>query len=80
MTQQIHGHEVIAMITASNRSYTKDSLCAAIVAQFGPETRFHTCSAENMDAGQMVDFFASRGKFIAKDDGFTIDPATVGQH
>nr|VUD32472.1 putative metal-binding protein [Raoultella sp. NCTC 9187] len=47
--QSIHGHEVLQMMIASGEPYSVASLEAAIVARFGDEARFHTCSAENLN-------------------------------
>jgi len=80
MSPSIHGHEVIEMILASQQSYTRASLEAAITARFGPTARFHTCSAEDMDAAGLVAFFAARGKFVGAPDAFTINRAEVCQH
>jgi probable metal-binding protein len=80
MPPEIHGHEVIAMMLASSEAYTRESLAAAIVRQFGAEARFHTCSAAGMTAPELVSFLEQRGKFIPRADGFTVDPARVCQH
>jgi probable metal-binding protein len=80
MQTQIHGHEVIAMISESKQAYTRDSLTAAIVARFGADARFHTCSAEGMTAPELVTFLETRGKFMPIDGGFTINPARVCAH
>ena len=80
MPNQIHGHEVIEMMTSSKQLYTRDSLKAAITAKFGMDARFHTCSAENMDADALIDFLAVRGKFLPNTDGLAIDPAKVCNH
>ena len=80
MTNQIHGHDVLEMMMASNQLYSKDSLKAAIAEKFGADTRFHTCSAENMDAGELIEFLAQRGKFTTDAGSFTVDPATICQH
>ena len=80
MMNQIHGHEVIAMMTSSNQLYTRDSLKAAIIAKFGTDARFHTCSAENMAADELIDFLAARGKFMENVSGLAINPAKVCSH
>jgi len=80
MMNQIHGHEVIAMMTSSNQPYTRESLKAALIAKFGADSRFHTCSAENMDADAMIDFLAARGKFMETVGGLAINPAKVCNH
>ena len=80
MTTQIHGHEVIEMMTTSNEDYTKESLTAAIGAKFGAEARFHTCSADNMDAGALIEFLTERGKFQPGGEGFRFNPAKACGH
>ena len=52
----IHGHEVLQMMIASGESYSVASLEAAIKRQFGEDARFHTCSAQDLDAAQLVTF------------------------
>jgi len=80
MLTEVHGHDVIAMICESPHAYTRKSLITAIHARFGTEARFHTCSASGMDAAELVQFLAARGKFMLVDGGFTVDPERVCQH
>jgi probable metal-binding protein len=80
MPDQIHGHDVLEMMTASKQAYTRESLREAIIARFGADARFHTCSAENMDAAALIEFLARRGKFTGGPGGFSVDPAKVCQH
>jgi len=80
MSEQIHGHDVIAMMTSSNQLYTRDSLRAAIIGKFGADARFHTCSAENMDTDGIIDFLAARGKFMENAGGLAINPDKVCDH
>ena len=65
----IHGHEVLQMMIASGETYTVATLEAAIVARFGKEARFHTCSAENLSAAELVAFLQKKGKFIVAEEG-----------
>ncbi|GKP40802.1 hypothetical protein NUKP28_44760 [Klebsiella quasipneumoniae] len=60
----IHGHEVLQMMLASGECWTAASLEAAIHRRFGAEARFHTCSAENLSAAELVAFLEQKGKFI----------------
>lgn len=80
MPNQIHGHEVIAMMRDSGHTYTRTTLIVAILERFGPDARFFTCSAANLTAGQLVDFLEERGKFTGQADGFAIDESRVCQH
>ena len=76
----IHGHEVLNMMIESGEQYTHGSLDAAIIAGFGEEARFHTCSAEGMTAGELVAFLAAKGKFIPSKDGFSTDQSKICRH
>ena len=80
MPDSIHGHEVMHMMMESGASYTVASLRAAIEARFGPTARFHTCSAENMTAEELVAFLAARGKFVPVGEGFTTGPDRMCSH
>ena len=76
----IHGHEVLNMMIESGEQYTEQSLVAAIQARFGTEERFHTCSAEEMTAGELVAFLAARGKFIPAAEGFSTHESKICRH
>ena len=68
------------MMLASGKPYTKQSLTAEILSTFGSATRFHTCSAEDMTAADLVDFLESRGKFVPQGDGFQTSPDLMCKH
>jgi probable metal-binding protein len=55
-------------------------MIAAIEAEFGAGARYHTCSAEEMDAAGLVEFLVARGKFFGNDDALSLDPSQVCQH
>lgn len=76
----IHGHEVLNMMLESGERYSEKSLEAAICTRFGDDARFHTCSAEDMTAGELVAFLTSRGKFIPTEDGFSTHESKICQH
>jgi len=80
MGEQVHGHEVMRMMLATGETYTRSSLRAAIVERFGAAARFHTCSAEGMTAEELIAFLEKRGKFIARDGGFSTLPERVCGH
>lgn len=76
----IHGHEVLNMMIDSGESFSTASLITAIEQRFGAEARFHTCSQQDLTAAQLVDFLASRGKFIPSDNGFNTHSSKICQH
>lgn len=76
----IHGHDVLNMMIESGEQYTEQSLVQAIDSRFGNNARFHTCSAENMRAAELVAFLAARGKFIPADEGFSTHVSKICRH
>lgn len=76
----IHGHDVLTMMIESGENYSAESLEAAIVARFGEEARFHTCSASEMTAAELVKFLAGKGKFIPSESGFSTHESKMCSH
>jgi probable metal-binding protein len=68
------------MMLETGEGYTRESLTEAIVTRFGADARFRSCSASNMDASAVVDFLESRGKFVAREDGFNTVQDRVCDH
>ena len=52
------------MMIQSDKSYSKEELIGEIETKFGKEAKFHTCSAQDMSAKEIVEFLKSKGKFI----------------
>lgn len=81
MSNSVHGHEVMHFMLEQGGQFTKESLVSAVVERFGAETRFHTCSAENMTAAQLVDFLEEKGKFVeSASGGFNTEPEKICAH
>lgn len=80
MAEQVHGHEVMEMMVSEGKVYTKATLEAAIGERFGEDTRFYTCSAENMTAAELVVFLEGRSKFIVDGDGFRTEADKICKH
>lgn len=76
----IHGHEVLHFMLENQDGFTRDGLIAAIQSKFGVQSRFHTCSAADMDATTLVDFLAAKGKFVARGNGFNTEPDKICNH
>ncbi len=77
---QIHGHEVIKMMVASGKTYTKASLTEEIARAFGADARFFTCSAENLTPAQLVDFLDAKGKLVSLNGGLTTTEDRMCKH
>ena len=69
----------VDLMIASGATGTRATLAEAIRAKFGPDARYHTCSADGMTAEQLIEFLAARGKFIGSEAGFTVNAERVCQ-
>ena len=78
--ESIHGHEVMHMIADAQHPFTRTGLIAEIARKFGDTARFHTCSAENLDAAQLVDFLTEKGKFQGGEEAITLDESDICRH
>ncbi|MDD4516417.1 YecH family metal-binding protein [Massilibacteroides sp.] len=76
--KEIHAHEVLHMMEGHN--YSEETLKEAIIRQFGEESRFYTCSANNMDIDTLIVFLKRKGKFLNTNNGFTVDTSKVCNH
>jgi len=70
MAKNIHGGEVKQMVLASGKTYTRESLVTEVIEQFGEDTVFHSCAAENMTADELISFFEANGKLNLQDYTF----------
>ena len=57
MPEQVHGHEVMQMMMDEQKPYTRETLREAMVAKFGAETRYFTCSAEGMTPDELIELY-----------------------
>jgi len=76
----IHAHEVMHMMLEQDGGFSRESLSQAITERFGADARFRSCSAKGMDVKTVVDFLESRGKFVARDDGFNTAQDKICNH
>jgi probable metal-binding protein len=76
----IHAHDVMHMMLESDESFNRESLAQAIIERFGANTTFCSCSASGMDVEKVIDFLESRGKFVARDDGFNTAQDKICNH
>ena len=72
MSESIHGHQVMEMMAASNKSYTRAALKADIGEEFGENARFHTCMLSDLTAEGLIGFLASKGKFVESEAGISL--------
>jgi probable metal-binding protein len=81
MLELIHAHEVMHMMLDSGKSYTRESFKADLAEKFGADARFHSCSVNNMSAGDLLEFLAERGKLAGDiNTEFSMDPLNMCSH
>ena len=51
-----------------------------MIADAKSTARFHTCSAENMTALELVDFLTERGKIEGGESAMQVDASKICQH
>ena len=77
---EIHAHEVMRMMLEQNSDFSRESLSQAIIERFGADAKFHSCSQADMDVQAVIDFLESRGKFVARPDGFNTAQDKICNH
>lgn len=73
MAKQVHGGEVKQMVVASGKTHTRESLLKEINDNFGADTIFHSCSADSMNADELISFFEANGKLHLKNGKLEFD-------
>jgi probable metal-binding protein len=77
---ETHAHEVMHMMLELDTDFSRDSLTQAITERFGADAKFHSCSQAGMGVDEVIDFLESRGKFVARADGFNTAQNKICNH
>jgi len=77
---EIHAHEVMRMMLELDTDFSRESLAQAIIERFGVDAEFHSCSQAGMGVNAVIDFLESRGKFVARADGFNTAQDKICNH
>lgn len=72
MSESIHGHQVMEMMATTQKSYSKSALKSEIANKFGADARFHTCMGSDLTADELIEFLASKGKFVESEAGVSM--------
>lgn len=81
MDNSIHGHEVMNFMLEQSGGFSRQSLLLTVEERFGVEARFHTCSAKDLTAAQLIDLLEAKGKFVATEGGlFTTQADRICSH
>lgn len=76
----LHAHQALAFIAGRPQGFSREELPRAIQLAFGPEARFHACTASGMDAEALVGFLLERGKLVLQGGLLHPNLADLCQH
>lgn len=62
--ESVHGHNVLNLVKEQESALTRDALLVAISEQFGDTARYHTCSARDLTAEELINQFVEKGKLV----------------
>jgi probable metal-binding protein len=79
-TASYHGHDVLHFLLETEGALSVEEMHAQVIEKFGANARFHTCSAEGMDAKVLLTFLLQRGKIVPQDDGFVVAGHRICNH
>ena len=66
-------HEVLRMLIEADRAFMRDSLQQEMAERFGENAGFHTCSSQDMRAGELIEFLETRYKSRSVEGGRRVD-------
>jgi len=66
-TEQIHGHEIMELVSKYPEGIATATLTDIVAGEFGTGARFFTCSAENMSLPELLTFLGERDKVLLRD-------------
>lgn len=78
--ESIHGHDVLDILLSAPTPLRRAELTAEVNRRFGPDARFHTCSASAMTLDHLLMFLLTREKIVERDGRLSVNAANVCQH
>ncbi len=76
----IHGHEILALVAQADPPLTLQALQAGVIAHWGADARFCTCSVAGMTLDELLHFLIAHGKIVTRNHLLATDPAKICQH
>ena len=78
--ESIHGRNILNLVQEHGEPVSREELLTAIGNHFGETVRFHTCSASDMSAEQLLDMFLEKGKLILEGGMILFHGCNCGCH
>ncbi|WP_299789787.1 YecH family metal-binding protein [uncultured Shewanella sp.] len=80
MSKSVHGHQVMELMLTLGRAISKEELKGLMHERFGEDTCYHTCSASEMSAAELIEFLDKKGKFIESQQGIETAADRICNH
>ncbi|MCL1048323.1 YecH family protein [Shewanella abyssi] len=80
MSDSIHGHQVMELMLQHGQSLSQEALKALMHKTFGADAHYHTCSAQEMNAEELIAFLEKKGKFIHSEAGIATAADRICNH
>ena len=78
--ESIHGRNILNLVQEHGEPVSREELLTAIGNHFGGAARFHTCSAQDMNAVQLLDMFLEKGKLVLDGEMILFRGCNCGCH
>ena len=78
--ESIHGRNILNLVREHSEPVSREELLTAIGNHFGDASRFHTCSASDMSAEQLLDMFLETEKLVLDGEMILFRGCNCGCH
>jgi len=80
MSNSVHGHQVMELMLTLGKAISKEDLKLLMHEQFGENACYHTCSASEMTAEELIAFLDKKGKFTESEQGIETAANRICNH
>ncbi|ABV37488.1 conserved hypothetical protein [Shewanella sediminis HAW-EB3] len=80
MSNSVHGHQVMELMLTLGKAISKEDLKLLMHEKFGENACYHTCSANEMTAEELIAFLEKKGKFTESEQGIETAADRICNH
>ncbi|WP_434339984.1 YecH family metal-binding protein [Motilimonas cestriensis] len=70
MSNNVHVHDILNLMEASQATYSNESLTAALNQVFGEQAQYRSCKVQGMNVVEAIEFLKNKGKFEGTETAF----------
>lgn len=80
MSNNVHVHDILNLMEASQATYTNETLATALHQAFGADAKYRSCKVQGMSAQEAIEFLKHKGKFEGSETEFKKAPGHCCSH